>query len=351
MNKTQAGTTNSALESKAIGYSGLMAGLTGLGMLGVVTLKPGSLAEMPTFGFVLAISVAVVAFIVFVFTFNYFRSTNKRTPTFFLKVRMIIATIALAFAHAAIGFLLVIAIVTVLVHETPGLIASPLMIIGITAALAGVTTYVVYIQSVRMEIDSLAGLLMIFIISGSVASMATAGDTNWWQHHLSALGAGQTLSSYTFNLTMVVGGVIVALLADMIADMFSSIQKVSKHEQVIRSNIIRLAFFIAGLGMIGVGFITIAENRLIHDISANMMSVSMGVVVVLLPWLVPIISRTFTIFSYLMLITVVGAYALSLQYGLGVLAFELVAGAALFAWMILFVRQIRAIYHDKVGRE
>lgn len=351
MSKAQAKITNSVLESRAIKYSGFMASLAGLLMFGAVSVNAAQLSEMPTFGFILAASVAAVAFIVFVFTFNYFRSTNKRTPTFFLKVRMVIATIALAFAHAAIGFLLVIAIVTVLVHETPGLVVTPLTMIGVTAALAGVTTYVVYIQSVRMEIDSLAGLLMIFIISGSIASMATAGDTDWWQHHLSALGAGETLSSYTFNLTMVVGGVIVALLADMIADMFSSIQKLSKHEQGIRSNIVRLAFFIAGLGMIGVGFITIAENRLIHDISANMMSVSMGVVVVLLPWLVPIISRTFTVFSYLMLITVVGAYALSLQYGLGVLAFELVAGAALFAWMILFVRQIRAIYHDKVVPE
>jgi hypothetical protein len=351
MSKPQAETTNSILESRAIQYSGVMAGLAGLLMFGAVKVSPPGISEMPTFGFILAASVAVVAFIVFVFAFNYFRSTNKRTPTFFLKVRMVVATIALAFAHAAIGFLMVIAMVTVLVHETPGLVVGPITMIGITAALAGVTTYIVYIQSVRMEVDSLAGLLMVFIVSGSIASMVTAGDTNWWQHHLSALGAGETLSSYTFNLTMVVGGVIVALLADMIADMFSSIQKVSKHEQVIRSNIVRLAFFIAGLGMIGVGFVTIAENRVVHDISANMMSVSMGVVVVLLPWLVPIISRTFTVFSYLMLITVVVAYSLSLHYGLGVLAFELVAGAALFAWMILFVRQIRAIYHDKVKPE
>lgn len=351
MSKAQATTTNIGLESKAIKYSGLMATLAGLLMFGSTRIEPAKLFDLSTFGFILASCVAVVAFIVFVLTFNYFRSTNKRTPTFFLKVRMVVATVALAFAHASIGFLLVVAIMTVLLQETPGLEITPIMAIGITAALSGMVTYVVYIQSALMEVDNLAGLLMIFIVSGSLASMATAGDTDWWQHHLSALGAGKTLSSYTFNLTMVVGGVIVALLADMIADMFSGIQKVSKHEKAIRSNVIRLAFFIAGLGMVGVGFITIAENRIIHDISANMMSVSMGVVVVLLPWLVPIISRTFTVFSYLMLITVVGAYALSLQYGFGVLAFELVAAAALFAWIILFVRQIRAIYHDKVKSE
>lgn len=334
------------LETRAIAYAGVAAVLAAALMYIATRIETQALSSLSTYGFVTAIGVALFAFIVFIMGYDYSKSGRIPTNTLFLKFKRVLTVFALAFAHAAITFLLVVVMTTIATQSISDIELAPVLMISITAALAAVVTYVVYIQSTRMGIDSLAGLMTVFIISGSLASMATAGDTHWWQHHLSALGSGNTFSSYAFNLTMIISGVIVATLADMIVDVFASIKEVSQKESHIRANIIRIAFVVAGIAMIGVGLIPFSENRLIHDVCANTVVLSLGTMVVLLPWLAPIMSRTFILFSYLMLAIVIGMYVMRATYGISILTLELVGAAALFTWMILFVRQILAIYHD-----
>jgi MFS family permease len=338
--------SNVAAETRAIIYGGVAAVLAAALMYGATRIESQALSSLSAYGFATAIGVALFAFVVFIIGYDYSKSGRIPTNTLFLKLKRILTVFALAFAHAAITFLLVVVMTTIATQSISNIELTPVLMISVTATLAAVVTYVVYIQAASMEVDDLAGLMTVFIISGSLASMVTAGDTHWWQHHLSALGTGNTISSYAFNLTMVISGVIVATLADMIVDVFASIKEVSQKESHIRANIIRIAFVVAGVAMIGVGLIPVSENRLIHDICANTVTLSLGTMVILLPWLAPIMSRTFIAFSYLMLAIVVGAYVMRATYGISILTLELIGATALFIWMILFVRYILAIYHD-----
>jgi hypothetical protein len=84
---------------------------------------------------------------------------------------------------------------------------------ALAATAAAVTGYAVFLSAVNMSLLRLSTVLGAFVIVGILTAMLSAPDPHWWMLHLSALGMTQSISSLSFNLTLIIAGIIVTAMA------------------------------------------------------------------------------------------------------------------------------------------
>jgi hypothetical membrane protein len=259
------------------------------------------------------------------------------------KLRKVIATAALSFSYGSICFLSIIAFSYFIYSSTPTLRLDSIASAATIALAVALVSYIVYLRSSNMSTLKLGSLLTIFIISGACASMITSENKYWWQNHFSALGAGGTLSSYAFNLTLIIGGLLVASLADyIVSDIFRAYKD---NEDYIRNKvrIVRLLFIFLGITTVLIGVFPYDRFRLIHDISANLMSVTLVLLIIFVPILIRKFSISFSVFSYSLAAVAVGSYLVYSSKKITLLVWEIIAVMMFFVWMVVFIRQVSAI--------
>lgn len=127
-------------------------------------------------------------------------------------------TIAIAVAHAVVALLLWLVLGAVLADAFEGATVYFLSAVALGAALTGVTCYAVFLSASGMDILRLSTVLAVFAVVGILAAMLSAPDPDWWRLHLSALGMTHSISSLSFNLTLIVAGVIVTAIARYATD-------------------------------------------------------------------------------------------------------------------------------------
>lgn len=253
---------------------------------------------------------------------------------------------SLSFVHGAIVFLLVTIMFFVVSEAFVGLELDKYAASAIVAGVVGAMSYAAYLVAANVTTLRVSTALAVFLVAGVLISMVTADDPEWWNLHLSSLGAGSSLSSHTFDITLMVGGAVIAALADFVTYDFARL-KVSKRYQHVRVNILRSALVLVGIFLACVGLFRYDTSPFLHNSAAT------GLVVVFLgllgsmPWLVPSFSRVFYVFTY----GFVGALLVCayLYTGVGyfnLTAFEIISFALIFSWLIVFIRQIAAALED-----
>lgn len=301
----------------------------------------------------LAASATVSAVVGFGAGYRFSAYRTHRPKTTRHKLRKYVSVAALIFASAAIAYLTV-TVATYAIAQFVGeiRIAAP-AVIAMVATISMLSTYVVFLQATQLSTLKLVGFLTVFMASGALASMLTTQDHTWWQIHFSQLGSsrGGAVSSYAFNLTMIIGGLIVSLLADFILNDLQHIQHANPKYAAIRANVVRGLLIAVGVGMIGVGLVPYDRIRIVHDISANLTTASFAMLVVTLPWLMPMFSRVFFGASYVFVLAGVFCYWLALKLVISLTTMELLVILLFFSWLVLFIRQINAIYADEVHSE
>lgn len=246
---------------------------------------------------------------------------------------------ALAFAHAVIAVLTWTLLSVILEDAFFSAEVFGLPVIVLSGAVAAVTAYVAFLSATHMDLTLLAILLATFLIEGMLASMLTASDPLWWHEHLSSLGATRDISSLTFNLTLIVAGIMVTTLARSAT---SGVPTSNPHGMAR----VRLCLILIGVFLAFVGVFKVDEFFWLHTGFASGMAVVYGVLVIRLPAWVPDTSRFFIVlgwvfFGVMLLLGVfyaVGYYTLT--------AVELVGGTLVFTWIILFLRNAAALQQD-----
>ncbi|MBM7502674.1 DUF998 domain-containing protein [Agromyces aurantiacus] len=242
--------------------------------------------------------------------------------------------VALSVAHAVIALLGWVALADVLEQGFIGAPVYPIpgaLLFGVALAL---TAYVCFLSAVRMTPMLLSIVLAVFLVVGVITAMLSSSDPQWWQKNLSALGMTDDLSALAFNLTLIIAGAIVTIVARYAtAGLSTATERDRRGRDVVRYGLVAIGILLACVGVFPVD-----EFFALHNTVATGMAVVYAVIVIGLPRFLPSMPRVFVILGwvYVGVIALLGVFFAVGYYNLT--AVELVAGLLIFSWIILFLR-------------
>lgn len=367
------------IESRAI-WSALIGGLLGL-MLGLVVFydhRP-PLAGDESIQFYGAVIGGVTAGLAFLLGY----SLNARMANIWIgqrpRLRQLIDTIALLVVHSSIAVMGSLGIFRVFQEAFIGLTIDHIAGAVLLAVVGGVAAYFSFNSGARITAFSLSTLLAVFMASGVLVSMIFAENPFWWHVMFSELGTGQAglTSFWTFNTTLVVSGIIITTLTAFITrdlEIWASHERVrvarrlatraeenrnaagkvrlrtrisnalSGHFRTPRIALLRAAMIVMGLSLAGVGLIPINLHHDLHSLVTGISGLSFLFILLSVPYLLPGFPRSFYLLSLIAAAGLVFSFLLWMPIDYwNLTSLELVGAAILFAWLIVFIRNIAAL--------
>ncbi|WP_426516057.1 hypothetical protein ACPPVQ_15635 [Diaminobutyricibacter sp. McL0618] len=304
---------------------------------------PGSLGQF------VAITGGITAFVVFVFARIVLRTRRSRLSardnaeydSAGVRLRWFDVG-ALALAHGVIAILAWTGLAALMGVSFKGAVVfsfSAVILAGVAVAL---TAYVVFLSSVHLSAMLLSLVLAAFIASGAITSMMSATDPLWWQKNLSTLGMGNDISSLTFNLTLIIAGIMVTTIAHYATAPLPATTRAEARGRTL----VRVGLMVLGILLACVGAFPLDRNEEIHNSAASGMAVVYVVLVIAFPWLVPSIPRVFVLLGYVYVgvVVVLAAFFITGYYNLT--AVELVAFTLIFSWLIVLLRNTSGLVSE-----
>ncbi|GAA1794822.1 DUF998 domain-containing protein [Agromyces lapidis] len=245
---------------------------------------------------------------------------------------------ALAIAHAVIALLGWVALSTVLEQSFRDAVVFTLPATALAGVAIALTGYVAFLSSARMTPMLLSLVLAVFLVVGALTSMLSASDPHWWKENLSALGMTDDISAMAFNVTLIVAGAIVTIVARYAtATLPIGTPPARRGRDLVRVGLVLIGIFLACVGIFPVD-----EFFIVHNTVATGMAVCFAVIVVGLPWFIRSVPKVFVGLGYLyvVVIIVVAIFFATGYYNLT--AVELVAACLIFSWIIVFLRTASA---------
>lgn len=367
------------VESRAI-WSAFGGGLLGM-MLGLIVFfdQRPALAGDDSIQYYGAIAGGITAGIAFLLGY----SLNAQMANIWIghrpRLQQLIDTLALLVVHSSIAVMASLGIFRVFQEAFIGLTVDHMAGSLLVAIVGGVAAYFSFNSGARMSAFTLSTILAIFMASGVLISMIFAENPFWWHVMFSELGTGQAglTSFWTFNTTLVVSGVIITTLTAFIArdleiwaddrrtrvnerlaqrrerrrapsgrvPLMTRISNAfSGHFRTPRVGMVRAAMITMGLALAGVGLIPISLHLEAHTVVTAVFGVSFLFILVTVPYLLPGFPRPFYVLSFLAAAGLVFSFLLWRPIGYwNLTSLELVGAALLFAWLIVFIRNIAAL--------
>ena len=295
-----------------------------------------------------AIVLSSVAAFIGYFLVLYQGRERRGQPSPIHKTAAYLNMFALSFVHGALVFLLATIVYFVFSEAFTGVMIDKYASSFIVAATVVVAAYSFYLIAANATTMMISSALAVFLVCGVLTSMITASDPYWWQMHISSLGTGGGISSYAFNLTLIIGGAVVISIANLIARDFVKLRTLDSRFKKANIGWVRTLLMLIGAGLVGVGLFPYDTHTMLHNISASgMFFLFVGMIIGLRP-LVPSFSNAFFIFSYVIIGILVICLLLFMQVGyFDLTAFEMISFVILFSWLVVFIRQIAAALHDE----
>lgn len=322
------------VESLALGVGSVAFILVALVALPVFAFQPAPISGPGSVGQYSAIAGAVAAILAFIAGRYVVHDVSTR-----LRVVEMVDVGALALAHGIIALLTWTLLADTLERSFIGAEVFALPTVILAGAVAAVSGYVAFLSSTHMDLSLLALVLAVFLVEGVIASMLTSADPQWWQMNLSALGMTDDLSAFAFNLTLIIAGALVTILAR-----FATTGIPTPHRNGARN--VRICLIVVGVFLACVGIFHVDDHFWIHNSVATGMVLAFAVAAIRLPVWIPGLSRAFVALGWLFIavIAVLGVFFAVGYYTLT--AVELVAGILIFSWIILLLRNVAALHAD-----
>ncbi|KAM9862391.1 hypothetical protein ACI1US_01711 [Leucobacter sp. BZR 635] len=251
--------------------------------------------------------------------------------------------LALTLATGMLAYLAIMAIAALFGLGFQGLTVDPLGGGVLAGAAAAAMTYIGALAGSRVSAESIALLATMQLLVGTVASMVTSPDTTWWQLHFSQLGNEGGAAGYRFNVSLILTGFALTVLANYIGrdiERGLAVRGVSDPKLVWA-----LSWVFAGIGicMAIAGSVPDAENIFVHVGSASGMLVLFGVFVFVSLRRIVDVPRDLVVFSLIVVVGIVVAVLLWIPFGYyNLTGTEFMAASLLFAWLMVFVRTVAA---------
>ena len=263
------------------------------------------------------------------------------------RAKRVTDLIALSAAMMMLAALVVVA-VAVAVAELfqlgfRGLTIDPFGAAALVAAAVGTMTYVASVSGARVTSTGVASLATLVLFIGTLASMVSASQGDWWRFHFSELGNESGYAGYQFNLSLITTGAVITALANFVAHDLEVGLRAHVDTPQRRARLFAWLLAVIGLCLMVAGFVPDAVAFPVHVGAASGMVVVFGVLVGCLLTLVPGIRRDIAVFSVLVVAGIVVAVALWVPIDYyNLTGSEFIIAGLLFAWLMLFVRQARA---------
>ena len=204
---------------------------------------------------------------------------------------------------------------------------------ALAGAAAGVTAYAVFLSGTRMDLMRLSTVLAVFAVVGILVATLSAPDPHWWEFHLSALGMTNSFSSLTFNLTLIVAGLMMAAIARYATDLTGLTGPLRS------ANLrVRVCLILIGVLLAGVGLFPLDVSQILHNASAVGMLIAFALLVFWVRPALPQAPRAFFLFGYVSFGVIVVAAVFFVTGYYVLTATELIAGVIVFAWVTVFLR-------------
>ncbi|HEU4757703.1 MAG TPA: hypothetical protein VFS72_13625 [Agromyces sp.] len=252
--------------------------------------------------------------------------------------------LALALAHAVIALLGWTGLADVLEQSFLGAEVYTIPAAALFGTALALTAYVSFLSSVRMTPMLLSLVLAVFLVVGVITAMLSSTDPLWWQKNLSALGMTDDVSALAFNLTLVIAGAIVTIVARYAT---AGLPDATPAERRGR-DVVRYGLMLIGILLACVGIFPVDDFFAVHNTVATGMAVVYAVLVIGLPRFLPSMPRVFVYlgWAYVGVIVVLAVFFATGYYNLT--AVELVAGLLIFSWIILFLRNTGSVVPRRV---
>nr|WP_256939692.1 hypothetical protein [Arthrobacter sp. BF1] len=246
---------------------------------------------------------------------------------------------ALALAHAVVALLGWLAVADLMAKSFTGAMVFTVPGAILAAVAIAVSSYVVVLSSINLTPMSVSVILVVFLVAGSFTSMLSATDPLWWQKNLSTLGISDDISALAFNLTLIVAGVIVTTIAHYA----TAAIPVRTAKEVSGRNFVRGSLVLLGVLLACVGIFPVDRFLTARNVAASGMAAVYIAMVLCLQRFIPAMPRVFVLLGYVFVavIVVLAVFFVTGYYNLT--AVELVAFLLIFSWLVVFLRNSRAM--------
>lgn len=259
------------------------------------------------------------------------------------RAKRVTDLIALSGAMMMLADLVVVAVAELFQLGFRGLTIDPFGAAALVAAAVGTMTYVASVSGARVTSTGVASLATLVLFIGTLASMVSASQGDWWRFHFSELGNESGYAGYQFNLSLITTGAVITALANFVAHDLEVGLRAHVDTPQRRARLFAWLLAVIGLCLMVAGFVPDAVAFPVHVGAASGMVVVFGVLVGCLLTLVPGIRRDIAVFSVLVVAGIVVAVALWVPIDYyNLTGSEFIIAGLLFAWLMLFVRQARA---------
>ncbi|MCS0499964.1 hypothetical protein [Protaetiibacter mangrovi] len=345
--------TASTTESRALlvaMFALVLGGVIGFAIIGLGSVP---IAGRNSLGSVAAIVAAVISALVFAvgYVLPSPGAARRQRPERTVG-RLVLDNVALALAHGFTVLLLVTGLSIVLGDAFIGAEVYPFsaaLLVGIASALSA---YVSFLSAAGMTTTRVATVMAVFLVVGVMTAMISASDPEWWQKNISALGIGDDFSSATFNITLIVAGVVLTAIASYLAAelaegrMASSPRDADDRGVELRVGLVRWGLVLLGVFLACVGVFHVDWIEWVHNTFATGLVVIFAALVIGIRRLVPRLPAVFVTVGFAFLAVVVGASVLFAVGIYNLTAVEIIGFALIFTWLVLLIRNVSAGSQD-----
>jgi hypothetical membrane protein len=180
----------------------------------------------------------------------------------------------------------------------------------------------------------LAGLVLVVLVGGILASILTTTDPLWWQLHFSQLGIFGDLSAAFFNTTLKVGGSLVVVFAVRVRRDLRRLGRRAGRRGAATSAAVFLT--VIGVNLALVGCIPLNTNKDLHDKVAGMMVLGFAALLLTSPFLLHRLPRRLVVTTSSVFVFLFAGAWLFVTATINLALFEVIAFSAMFVWSGVF---------------
>lgn len=256
--------------------------------------------------------------------------------------RVVVNTASVTAVHAALA-----ALATAVVYLVLGLgfVGVTLGVFGgaiLGAVTIGLAAYLVYLSASRISTKRMSSLLVSFVALGTLTAMATSPEKGWWEFHFSELGTFGTFTSFAFNGTLIVGGLLVTTFAAYVQSDLRSLVDAEGLRSRRAPGAFAVLFAVMGIMLAVVGIVPVNVNEPIHNLAASGMALMFFGLLGSSPWLLRGLARAFFVSTAAIAIAFIGSVVLFLTGAFNLTSFEIAVFALIFGWIAIFIRFLTA---------
>ena len=290
------------------------------------------------------ISVAHASTVFGIFTgFISFILAYRKTPharnkqSWLTKMR---ETLTLSLTYSLVTLAVTVMTFYIMRHTFSGVSFDPVTASLFVLAFSAVINFVLISSAVSVKVSNLITMLFVTFIGGVLVAMALNNQRDWWQFNCSFLGTYEAKKHWEFNMTLIFSALILLTITDYLFSEFSQSTYYTKKSTVVRFFYYLIAVLIACVGIFPAN--SYSWTMTVHNLSAFGIVICIIVLILLLKWLIPDISKEFLVFSAITLgLLMLSAFLFLGIHYLSLTFFEIIAFVIAFIWLVMLINAIQ----------